>query len=129
MKLSVTHLRLLQEAKERIKASFVMPHLLVLFIEHFCAVDIQFVFCFYRAKKFHQDHRPLIIGMAQNFSLILLCINIFSMQTSYVGRVGFKDICVHIVVPSLIKLEILWQNYRKTTILALIFRQQYRFKA
>lgn len=51
------------------------------------------------------------------------------MQTSYVGRVGFKDICVHIVVPSLIKLEILWQNYRKTTILALIFRQQYRFKA
>ncbi|BAH92435.1 Os03g0840400 [Oryza sativa Japonica Group] len=62
MKLSVTHLRLLQEAKERIKASFVVPHLLVLFIEHFCAVDIQFAFCFYRAKKFHQDHRPLIIG-------------------------------------------------------------------
>jgi len=60
MKLSAAHLRLLQEARERVNVSFVAS-LVVIFVNIFMLI-LMTLFGFFRQKRIHPAH-PLIQGI------------------------------------------------------------------
>jgi hypothetical protein len=63
MKLSVMHLRLLQEARERIQVSSVVEHSVVLFMKYYYDVASWFCFALRRIEELRLDHPPLIKGV------------------------------------------------------------------
>ena len=70
MKLSAAHLRLLQEARERVNVSFVAS-LVVIFLNNFMLI-LMILFGFFRQKRIHPAH-PLIQGIIYFFHISFEC--------------------------------------------------------